>query len=71
MERKQIFNNGDKVRWREEYAQNAQEREQVFYCVEPASDGKCYIKPVDWVYGRDGIICPSFGTFQAYLELAE
>lgn len=66
-----MFNNGDKVRWREEYAKNEEERKQVYYCLEPADDGKCFIKPVDWDAKKYGPIVPSFFTAQAYLELAE
>lgn len=50
------FKHGDIVWWREEWADSPEELATPFVCLEPASDGRCFITPLDKdAYGKGAI----------------
>lgn len=61
------FEHGDVVRWREEYAVDERDREGVFVVLEPADDGRCFIRPVIWDAPYRSLI-PTFFTSMDMLE---
>ena len=59
------FAHGDIARWKEAFVTDAAEREELFVVLEPASDGRCLIRPVAWEHGP---IVPTMMTSMSYLD---
>lgn len=62
------FQNGDIVVWKAEFAQTAEERVCPLVVLEPADDGRCYVRPLNWDRDRQGVAAPTQMVRMDWLE---
>lgn len=53
------FKHGDIVVWKAEFAQSEDECTRPLVVLEPADDGRCYIRPLDWDRDTMGVAVPT------------
>lgn len=64
--KKYAIQHGDIVKWRPEY--NYDNDERWYIALEP-TEKDLYIKPLDWNYDIDGLVCPTTRVRSDYVEL--
>jgi hypothetical protein len=59
---------GSIVVWKAEFAETEEERTRPLVVLEPANDGRCYIRPADWDVESQGPIVPTQMVRMEWLE---
>ena len=63
------FRHGAIVVWKAEFAQSEEECTRPLVVLEPADDGRCYVRPLDWDRDAQGVAIPTQMARMSQLEV--